>query len=297
MPAARSRPAFEPHRAGRYAGNQAMLRRLSHTTPHLQCKLQIGAVNDLLEAEADRVADNVMRMPDAAISAAKTPQIGPHAVPGGDALRRKCAQCEEEEGQLARKGSGDAAALDGGAAPPIVHAVLNSPGQSLDSGTRAFFEPRFGRDFSDVRVHRDKAAARSATAVNARAYTFGRHIVVGHDAADGPTPLLAHELAHVLQQDEGTARSETAERKVQRQPADTSPGIQRPAFPCTREGGIVLCNFTTDSISDPRYAECLQVGFRVIDACPGPPESCKPQALCATCACQGNRYCRCTGIV
>ena len=64
-------------------------------------------------------------------------------------------------------------------APPIVHDVLRSPGQPLDMATRAFMEPRFGHDFSQVRVHNDERAAASARAVNALAYTVGRDVVFG----------------------------------------------------------------------------------------------------------------------
>jgi len=92
-------------------------------------------------------------------------------------------------------------------APPIVHDVLRSPGQPLDKAARSFFEPRFGHDFSQVRVHADHTAAASAKAVHALAYTVGSNVVfgAGHYA---PTSgegrrLLAHELTHVVQQ--GTA--------------------------------------------------------------------------------------------
>jgi len=61
--------------------------------------------------------------------------------------------------------------------PLIVNEVLHSPGQPLDAATRAFFEPRFGHAFSQVRVHTDAKAAESARAVNALAYTVGRHVV------------------------------------------------------------------------------------------------------------------------
>src|SRR5688572_11541831 len=63
--------------------------------------------------------------------------------------------------------------------PPIVHDVLRSSGQSLDANTRAFMEPRFGHDFSGVRVHADAQAAESARAVSALAYTVGRDVVFG----------------------------------------------------------------------------------------------------------------------
>src|SRR5205085_6372561 len=88
--------------------------------------------------------------------------------------------------------------------PPIVHDVLRSPGQPLDTGTRAFMEPRFGHDFSQVRVHTDTQAAESARAVNALAYTVGRDVVFGagqhSPETSGGKRLLAHELTHVVQQ-------------------------------------------------------------------------------------------------
>jgi hypothetical protein len=85
-----------------------------------------------------------------------------------------------------------------------VHEVLNSSGQTLDHGTRAFFEPHFGHDFSRVRVHSDPRASESAQAVGALAYTVGKNIVFGTGqyrpaSAEGGR-LLAHELAHVVQQ-------------------------------------------------------------------------------------------------
>jgi outer membrane protein OmpA-like peptidoglycan-associated protein len=90
------------------------------------------------------------------------------------------------------------------AVPPIVREVLNASGQPLDTETRAFMEPRFGQDFSSVRVHTDGAAAESARAVGARAYTVGRDIVFGAeqhrpDTRQGRSDL-AHELTHVVQQ-------------------------------------------------------------------------------------------------
>jgi hypothetical protein len=90
------------------------------------------------------------------------------------------------------------------AVPPIVHDVLRSPGQPLDTGTRGFMESRFGHDFSRVRVHTDASAAESARAVNALAYTAGQDTVfAGGQYAPSTAAgrkLLAHELAHTVQQ-------------------------------------------------------------------------------------------------
>jgi hypothetical protein len=88
--------------------------------------------------------------------------------------------------------------------PAIVDEVLRSPGQPLDGATRAFMEPRFGHDFSQVRVHADGHASQSAQAVNALAYTAGKRIVFASGQyAPGTSAgnhLLAHELTHVVQQ-------------------------------------------------------------------------------------------------
>ena len=90
-------------------------------------------------------------------------------------------------------------------APPIVHDVLRSPGRPLDETTRASMEPRFGHDFSHVRVHSGSKAAESAQAVNALAYTVGSDIVLGAGSCLSGTvndhALLAHELTHVVQQE------------------------------------------------------------------------------------------------
>jgi hypothetical protein len=109
----------------------------------------------------------------------------------GDALMRKAAR-----GEGARAGE----------APRLVHDVLRSQGSPLDSATRTFMESRFGHDFSRVRVHTDGRAAESARAVDALAYTVRSDIVFGsHQYAPASTAgreLLAHELAHVMQQEQ-----------------------------------------------------------------------------------------------
>jgi Domain of unknown function (DUF4157) len=89
-------------------------------------------------------------------------------------------------------------------APLIVDQVLNSPGKPLDRETRAFFEARFGHDFSQVRIHTDGQASDSAKLVKANAYTVGNHLAFASgfyspQSLEGKK-LLAHELAHAVQQ-------------------------------------------------------------------------------------------------
>jgi hypothetical protein len=104
----------------------------------------------------------------------------------------------DSPGRIGRRDSGDART------PAIVDDVLASPGHPLDAESRALAEPLFGRDFSHVRVHTGGRAAESAKAVDASAYTVGRHVVF--DAGEGPASLsssrglLLHELAHTVQQ-------------------------------------------------------------------------------------------------
>ena len=140
----------------------------------------------------------------AARGAAAAPVAAPAARVAAPVLQRTCAACAEpahDEERLRRRPTGGRAP---GPVPTIVHDVLRAPGRPLDLGLRAAFEPKLGRSFADVRVHSDQEAARSAGAVNAEAYTVGRHIVFGQnryapDALAGRR-LLVHELAHVVQQ-------------------------------------------------------------------------------------------------
>jgi uncharacterized protein DUF4157 len=142
--------------------------------------------------------------------AATRPHEPRRAVPHAGILQRKCASCGDAPGascpdcerqHLQRKESGSAATAG---IPPIVHSVVRAPGRPLDPGVRAFMEPRFAHDFSRVRVHTGAEAAASARAVNAHAYTLGSNVVFGNGqyAPDAPQGrrLLAHELAHVVQQ-------------------------------------------------------------------------------------------------
>ena len=174
---------------------------LSGARAPLQPKLTVNAPGDAYEQEADRVSEQVMRM------AEPRPQ-GACACGGG------CPGCRTEgpgpEGrrvQTQHVGPGGPGHAE---APPVVHEVLRSPGRPLDASTRAFMEPRFGHDFSRVRVQSDAKAAESARAVNALAYTSMNNIVFGAgqyapDTSEGRR-LLAHELTHVIQQGDGRAQ-------------------------------------------------------------------------------------------
>jgi hypothetical protein len=153
----------------------------------LQTKLKVNQPGDAYEQEADRVAGQVMRMIDSEAPVSEDE--------------------ERTEKSLMRKQSrepqADASAISN--VPPLVHDVLNGRGgQPLDTTTRAFMEPRFGHDFSHVRVHTDERAAKSARSINALAYTVGNDIIFGASRYAPDTTigqrLLAHELTHAIQQ-------------------------------------------------------------------------------------------------
>lgn len=188
---ARRHPAAPP-------GNQAVLRRLAAAPVGVQAKLAVGAIDDPLEREADQVADQVMRMPDPAAPLTAAPPE----------LQRKCAACEEEDAASRVQRQATAAAPAAAAAAPApVHRALHQPGQPLDAATRGFFEPRLGAELGGVRVHQAAEAAAAARSVGARAFTVGHDIVFAEGAFAPHTAagraLLAHELAHVLQQQGG----------------------------------------------------------------------------------------------
>jgi hypothetical protein len=150
--------------------------------------LQVGPADDLFEREAERTADKVMAIPEAA---ARRPTAD-----------RKSIRAKALPGGTPRASTGLDATLG-----------RSGAGRPLPTAERAFFEPRFGRDLGQVRLHDDGPSAAAARSISAQAFTLGRDIYLGRGTARPGTPagrhLLAHELTHVLQQD-------SARRRVQR---------------------------------------------------------------------------------
>ena len=178
--------------------------------PTLQPKLTIGRPDDKYEQEADRVADKVMRMPEPELQRQVEPEEEEEetlqAKPLSDLItplvqRQDESEEEEEPIQTSRVG-GSKPEMSPGVEARIQY--LRGRGKPLTESDRAFFEPRFGHDFSRVRVHTDARAAETTRAINARAYTLGNDIVfgAGHYAprTGGGRHLMAHELAHIVQQ-------------------------------------------------------------------------------------------------
>jgi hypothetical protein len=155
--------------------------------------------------------------------------------------------------------------------PAIVGEVLACPGQALDLGTLAFMEPRFRHDFSHVRVHADAKAAQAAQAVNALAYTAGRHVVFG-SAQYSPTTmagrqLIAHELTHVVQQGDScrqpTLRVGTGDDPAEVEAERAARTIEAPADLAYASGGIskVSRNAIRRRVR-PENVTCNRTGLR-----------------------------------
>ena len=222
----------------------------------LQPKLAISQPGDVYEQEADRVADQVLRMPEPTVQRACAP-----CAAGGT----PCPKCAAEKQEpLPLDGGGrvgvkrmqrqSESATTNRSAPGNFLGGLGA-GRPLDSATRAFFEPRFRTDFSHVRVHTDDRAADSARSVNALAFTVGRDVVFGAGqympGTSAGKRLMAHELTHVVQQTYGRHTQNTLKNAneqttltqmmgpmIQRELATPEPATPNPTQPDLTEQQI-----------------------------------------------------------
>ena len=222
-----ARASLGPH--ARHAGGACVLGPVlgaRSSAPTIQTKLEIGRPDDRFEREADRVAEEILRTPATATLAAppsgtrgtapavQEPCAACEGQARGPAVQRLCSGCEEDlhrqvaddEGEellQAESTSGDGPLLTPEIASHIGTAIAGS-GQPLPVPVRTYFEPRFGHDFTQVRIHKGAGASGSARLINAKAYTVGQHIVFGEGQYAPETSagrkLLAHELTHTIQQ-------------------------------------------------------------------------------------------------
>ena len=163
--------------------------------------VMIGGAHDPAERAADRMAAQALSGGPVSASGA-----------GGGGVRRECAKCAEE--REAKRDASPGATVASGAGSARASASASNAinglgaGRPLARSERAFFEPRFGRDFSNVRVHEDSAADKAANAIDARAFAYGDDIAFAKgERSKGGDRLMAHELAHVAQDDSGIRRS------------------------------------------------------------------------------------------
>ena len=190
---------------------QAEIHRILRSTD-AQAKLTIGQPNDKYEQEADRVADQVMRMSDADVAQRQTEdeeeeetvQAKPLADQITPLVQRQREPTVEGEEQTYQANEMPGQLPDMSNEVECMTNSLRGGGKLLSKSVREYMEPRFGHDFSQVRVHSDSQAIKSAQSINARAFTLGENVV--YDSGQySPTShegkrLLAHELTHVIQQ-------------------------------------------------------------------------------------------------
>ncbi len=198
-----------------HVGNQGIQRLMGEMSGHsqgaaplrapaIQTKLAVSGPGDRHEQEADRVANAVMRMPTPDVQQKVTTSLSAPAAK----VHRLCAECDEEmvkkPGALVHRKEQTAAAPPLAPAAAANIAALRGGGSALSANTRAFFEPRFGADFSNVRIHTGARAEEAAESINAKAFTIGRDIAFARDQYSPEShegqKLLAHELTHTVQQ-------------------------------------------------------------------------------------------------
>jgi outer membrane protein OmpA-like peptidoglycan-associated protein len=207
-----------------------------HHALGLQRQLSIGASDDPLEREAEQTAK---RLPDATASA---PQTGASSRP----IQRASAMTATPV-----------------QAPASVASTLASAGEALAPAARHFFEPRFGHDFSQVRVHHDAKAAASASDIGAEAYTLGGHIVFASDryapASTAGRHLLAHELAHVVQQ--GRSTPQTVRRHTLENDPATAPAMSCPIATDSAGESLLTMNFPSGGSQLDQTDKAILAGF------------------------------------
>ncbi len=169
----------------------------------IQPKLRVNEPGDKYEQEADAMAEKVMRMTNRdapKLSGTTTSVIG-------KSIQRKCAKCEEEEKRKLMRKESPGGFASTSVMPSVSSMILSSvgKGQAMDTPRKTLMERAFNKDFSNVRVHTGGAAAEMSDAIQARAFTFGHDIFFNREQYSNSREgkrLLAHELTHVLQQDQ-----------------------------------------------------------------------------------------------
>jgi len=205
--------------------------------PTIQPKLTVGPANDVYEQEADRVADQVMRMPTL------------HNKPEQD-HRSSTIRIQRH---VETSGQHDSSFSD--------VTLPYTGGTPLSTSMRKYMEPRFGKDFSHVRIHSDRSAQDTASQIQARAFTHGSDIWLGKGTAESDKRLMAHELTHVVQQQTPHPASDTFLETNQSFQASTKAGlgttsdstIQRLPFGITLPTGLRFLDSTEQTMATGVY--------------------------------------------
>jgi hypothetical protein len=240
----------------RTIGNRAVTRLIQSGV--LQAELKVGQPDDIYEREADRAAEQVIRMPEPEYSQYKEKEEGSiHAkpiaaqlttlvqrIPVGYAneeaqmksiIQKQPKEYDDEEEAIQTKETGETGKRIPGGIERQINSLKGS-GQPMGNTERTFFESRFGADFSSVRLHTGSNASEAARALNARAFTVGRDVAFAAGQYQPQTTagkkLMAHELAHVIQQNAGTSQLKSMTHRE-----STADSIRRATYIQRTNGG------------------------------------------------------------
>lgn len=254
-PLAATTPRFESGEAttakSALARTKLEISHLATESLPIQTKLEVSEPGDALEQEADRVAESVMRMPLDGVAPERQESARPLAVSSPVVVQRACSSCidapNEQENQVQRSKADSLESRAGGVSSHWFErfgAERSSGGEPLPPSVRRFMEPRFGASFEQVQLHRGATADALNRDIDARAFTVGRHVFFKRgEYAPGTErgrQLMAHELAHTLQQEglhgrvQRQARAPRAAEVPSRdaaprtEPSPTAPATPRP---------------------------------------------------------------------
>lgn len=204
----------------------------ANPNPPVSPKLKVGSPSDPLEAEADQMADRVMRMP----------MVNSKTGRSGERVQRKCSACEQEKLQRT-----EVANVSPQTVEPSFQTKLDASkptGRPMDENTQAFMGERFGTNFENVSIHTDGNAAALSNQIQAKAFTTGNHIYFNRGEYQPETSagkrLLAHELTHTIQQGavaENAGTKSNGNSEVQRKCAacEQEEKVQRKCATCEKE--------------------------------------------------------------
>jgi hypothetical protein len=241
-------------------------------TGGVKFKLTVGAPNDRYEQEADRVADQVLSMaPPAPTNVQRQTEeeqeevqtkplvesITPivqhqEGLEGEEEIQAKCESCEGEE-QVQRSPDGVPQVQ------PNLESRLNASkggGSPLPDEVRSFMEPRFGADFSQVRLHTGSESVQMNRDLNAQAFTYQQEVYFGSGKSPANDAWTAHELTHVVQQvSPATNYPQRSSLTVQRQPTTAA----KPAGQSPKQRIIEALNIPDPVGGVGDYAEAFKI--------------------------------------
>jgi hypothetical protein len=225
----------------RSIGNEVLERILTRRT--IQTKLAIGQPNDIYEQVADRVAEEIINMPEHVVrpktsnlpytnnikvGEVEHPRSRPHFITG----LIQYQEDEMEKDERIQTKLNDCKLSTASTQFEHLFQMTKGNGQALDKATQRYFESHFGNDFSAIRIHNDTNAIQLNKELNSQAFTLGNDVFFNHgtynpESAQGKQ-LLAHELTHVVQQGAATSMDHNCQATlIQRHAPDIEDNIHQ----------------------------------------------------------------------